>query len=608
MPWHLLELPSLALGILEQVALRAVPGARVSLNYANISWADYLFRATDGEVKPDLYNRIAQEGIGCSLGDWIFAPALRNEPWRDDAFSDYLPDADSWPLDQLFLLRRLAPDFIKNLASEIIKDEVKVVGLTTTFTQNIPALSLAKQLKTISPGIKIIFGGANCDGPQGAALHREFPFVDFVIRGEGESSFPLLLKAISLGEGEPDIPGLCYRNPGGESVADERHPPLTRMDEVPTPRFTTYRERVDSSAIRRFLRPKVVVESSRGCWWGEKHHCTFCGLNGATMKFRSKQPEAVVKEIESAAHDCHSLDVFTVDNILDPHYLNTLMPLLAREPYDYCLHYEIKANLNLAQLCKLREGRVFHVQPGIESLITPVLREMRKGITGWQNVRCLRDCETVGLTVTWNLLYGFPGERREDYEEMLSQLPALFHLPPPAEVVRFSIQRFSPYHDDPELGFAGATPAPVFERIYQLSRDRLDDLVYLFSAPYRGISEECAARMRAAVEEWRGAYAESVLRVEKTERGIHVYDTRPLGAESSYLIEDPALVHSYQILRGGGTINNLTAELRKRLGPLMTEGKVRAAVDELEHLGLVFRSDEAYISLGTELSFYQGCR
>ena len=28
--------------------------------------------------------------------------------------------------------------------------------------------------------------------------------------------------------------------------------------------------------------PELLFETSRGCWWGERLHCTFCGLNGTT--------------------------------------------------------------------------------------------------------------------------------------------------------------------------------------------------------------------------------------------------------------------------------------------------------------------------------------
>ena len=603
MPWHLLELPSLALSILEQATLDALPNARVDVRYANVSWADYVYRTTGAQLKPDLYNRISEGGISCSLGDWIFTTALWDDPWDDKFFFRYLPPSESWPLDDLIALRRLAPDFVRSLAAEIVADGATIVGFTTTFTQNIPALSLAKQLKTIAPEITIVFGGANCDGPQGAALHRQFPFIDYLIRGEAETSFPSLLKYLNDGGPLPDIPGLCHRGPNGESVADERHPPLVSLSDTLTPRFTTYLRQIDESSIRPFIRPKAIVESSRGCWWGEKSHCTFCGLNGATMKFRSKNPATVVKEIRSAAADCLSLDIFMVDNILDMHYFDTLLPMLSQEPYDYCLHYEIKSNISLKQVNQLRQGKVFHVQPGIESLTSSVLRSMRKGVTGWQNLRFLRDCQAVGITVTWNYLYGFPDEREEDYEDVLRQLPFLFHLPPPAEVVRFSIQRFSPYFNNPELGFAGKKVGPNLEHIYHSTAEQLSDLVHLFSAPKRGITEDCARKLQAVAEEWREAYKDCELKIEPREQGLAVHDTRPFNAGSSYyVIDDPLLMSAYHLLRSGCSTEQLLSRLKKHTGREVSLTSTQTILTELEQLGLIFCSDdEVYIALGTEL-------
>ena len=602
MPWHLLDLPSLALSILEQAALETMPGAQVDVRYANVSWADYVYRTTDGNLNPDLYNRVSIDGISCSLGDWVFGTALWDEPWDDKFFFRYLPASESWPLDELITLRRLAPDFVRSLAAEIVADGVTVVGLTTTFTQNIPALSLAKQLKTIAPEITIVFGGANCDGPQGAALHRRFPFIDYLIRGEAEASFPALLKFLNDGEQLPDIPGLCHRGPDGQSVVDERHPSLVALsDTTLTPRFTSYLQQIDASSIRPFIRPKAIVESSRGCWWGEKSHCTFCGLNGATMKFRSKSPATVVKEIRSAAADCLSLDIFMVDNILDMNYFDSLLPMLSQEPYDYCLHYEIKSNISLKQVNQLRQGKVFHVQPGIESLTSSVLRSMRKGVTGWQNLRFLRDCQAVGITVTWNLLYGFPDEREEDYEAVLRQLPFLFHLAPPAEVVRFSIQRFSPYFNNPELGFAGKKVGPNLEHIYHSTAEQLSDLVHLFSAPQRGITEDCARKLHAVAEEWLAAYKVCELKVESHEQMLTVHDTRPFNAgPTDYVIDDPLMTSAYHHLRGGCSVAQLS-RLMKHNGQEVSAASTQAILSELERLGLVFcADDQVHIALGTE--------
>lgn len=67
--------------------------------------------------------------------------------------------------------------------------------------------------------------------------------------------------------------------------------------EIPTPNYDGFFERLTDSAARDWVEPKLIVEGSRGCWWGEKHHCTFCGLNGSFMEFRGKSPARFEREI-----------------------------------------------------------------------------------------------------------------------------------------------------------------------------------------------------------------------------------------------------------------------------------------------------------------------
>jgi hypothetical protein len=56
---------------------------------------------------------------------------------------------------------------------------------------------------------------------------------------------------------------------------------------------------------------------------------------------------------------------------------------------------------------------VHFLPPGIESLGTPILALMRKGITGLQNARLLKWCAESGIHVFWSVIYGFPGEPAE---------------------------------------------------------------------------------------------------------------------------------------------------------------------------------------------------
>ena len=124
--------------------------------------------------------------------------------------------------------------------------------------------------------------------------------------------------------------------------------------------------------------------------------------------------------------------------------MDGLTETLAAGEYDYELFYEIKANLTRDKIRNLYNLGVRHVQPGIESLSTHVLKLMRKGINEIQNVNALRWMNYYGLEVLWNIIYGFPGETESDYQRQRQIIAQIFHLVPPTGVGRIWLERFSP--------------------------------------------------------------------------------------------------------------------------------------------------------------------
>jgi hypothetical protein len=105
-----------------------------------------------------------------------------------------------------------------------------------------------------------------------------------------------------------------------------------------------------------------------GCWWGERSHCTFCGLNGATMAFRSKTPERVLSEIKFLCERYGVATFSVVDGILDMRYFRSVLPRLAEARLGIEFFWEVKANLDHRHVRQLRAAGVRFIQPGIESL------------------------------------------------------------------------------------------------------------------------------------------------------------------------------------------------------------------------------------------------
>ncbi|MDO0924439.1 RiPP maturation radical SAM C-methyltransferase [Streptomyces sp. TG1A-8] len=602
MPWQGLDTPSSALGILGQCVRRNATGWAVEELYANIRWAEHLVRESDGAITSADYQHVAVQ-VFHGVGDWVFTPALYDlDTYRADEFSEFLRQRDVDPLVPV-AMQKHARQFIRALAAEIALDPPDVVGFTSTFMQNVPCLALAGELKRLVPGIVTVLGGSNCDGAQGPALHRNFEQVDLVVSGEGERSLPALLRRIAEGRDFAGIPGLSWRDEGRTVVNPPAQGALP-FAAVPPPDYDSYFEALEKSVFRQHIRPMMVLETSRGCWWGEVHQCTFCGLNGSNIDFRSKAPERIAEEVRDLAERYRVLDLIMVDNILDMKYLNTAMPAMAALGCDLRIHYEIKSNMTREQLSTLKEANVLYVQPGIESLSSHVLRLMDKGVSGAHNVRMLRDGEDLGLNVTWNILYGFPGETEDDYRPLLGKFATLEHLQPPTGAWRIALERFSPYFEDPGQGFMFRRPAEIYDFIYKVPRDELYDLVYLFDTSIQGIAGPLEDELKQGVEEWARAYRHSTLTYWTDDRGrVVVEDRRASWPQEVIELDDVrsnVYLGMFQCAAREG-IRRRLAESGHVVGEAELEQTLRYFVDR----GLAFEDEGRYVSVALGVDPYR---
>jgi len=595
MPWKALASPSLPIGLLRSACREHGRQAPDSW-YGNLRWIEFLLERTGADITPLDYGYVSDAGIFHSLGEWVFSGVLYDEGFGYQSFLEYLDRAGFDP-GKIREMRGLATEFVAEAAAEIIACEPDVIGLTTTFMQNVPSLALARRIKELAPSVKVVLGGGNCDGPMGATLHRNYPFVDFVVRGEGEDAFPRLLDAIGSGQGYAAIPGLCWRDAGTAVANREQRVPLP-AGRIPVPDYADWKDRFEASPVSQYIQPSLVIESSRGCWWGEAHQCTFCGLNGSLMEFRSKSPDRVVAEIETAVRDYKILDITMVDNIADNAYFTEVFPRLAKLDWDLRIQYEIKSNIKPEHARMLREAHIVSVQPGIESLSSGVLRLMDKGVRGPHNVRTLRDCESEHVTVSWNWLYGFPGEDPQEYADAIGQLPRIVHLQPPSSSSRILLERFSPYFDQPRLGFGVRQPAEAYHYVYDLPASELTNLVYLFDTEPAGIGKDVEAQLQAAVTGWADRYRESFLTRTVDEDGLHIRDRRAGWPRRDIDISDAALIRAYLHLEHGRSLGKLLSLLEEE-NLALDRAAILGWVDELDAAGLIWREGEHCVTLAT---------
>jgi len=616
MPFATASRPSIQLGLLAAIAEQA--GFLTDTYHLNLELA--------ARLTPEVYEPLCNHR-GHMTGEWLFSVAAFGEQAHSDdeayftAFPEVISRVQQPGKGAAYLSRlrhEILPRYIEDCLTMVDWERYRVVGFSSTFQQNVACLALARRIKERYPAVKILFGGANFEDEMGPEYVRAFPFIDYAVVGEGDIAFPALLRGLAAHEqrsggsgvelgGDPcggPLPGLVMRTGEGITFCGQA-PPVRNMDALPTPNYDEYFTRVKHLGLKH---PGMLpFESSRGCWWGQKHHCTFCGLNGLGMTYRVKSPKRVFAELSEVARKHRMSSFEAVDNILDLKYVQDFFRTIQETKTDYQFFYEVKANLTHEQIRALYRGGVRSVQPGIESMSSHVLQLMRKGCTMLQNVRLLKWCRYYNINVSWNLIWGFPGEAEEDYQQEQEVLQLITHLQPPAGNGRIWLERFAPYFSDralfpvhhirPEASYRYVYPAHV----------ALEKVAYFFDYQMEHtVADEVHQQTREVVKEWQRRWAvdsPDTLVYRRTLDALLIEEKRGPERQLSYVFDGPwALIYEYcgETMR---TIPSVVEYLQASLGwPQFSNDDVQAALERFCRLGLMLSEAGKYLSLALPMN------
>jgi ribosomal peptide maturation radical SAM protein 1 len=533
MPFASARRPSLALGLLKAIAQKA--GAEVRVFNFNLAFAEGVglagYEMLCGANDIEDY-RVSMEQL---TGEWLFSQYFHGSDALDAAgYAEYLKTRGPIPAEAQAAIdaaHDAVPAFIQSCVAAADWSQFDLIGFSSTFEQTMACLSLAREIKTLHRRVKIVLGGANCESTMGAALARNYEFVDLVCTGEGDLALPELLRAIRDGSEWWNVAGFCARHDGKLHL--NAPPPVTRdLDALPYPDFDEYFEELPARGLTE-INPGngVLLETSRGCWWGAKSHCTFCGLNGRTMQFRVKKPERAFAELEHFIARHGSRNVEFADNIVDMAYFDSFLARIAGMAEPPEIFYETKSNLRRRHLRRLSEANVFTIQPGIESFDDDVLARMGKGVRGVHNIAVLKWSRGYGVRAMWNLLFGFPGESAASYAWIADLFRRLTHLDPPTAASAIRLDRFSPnFVRAAEKGITGVRPTGGYRHVFDVPEKELSELAYFFDFDYadgRQPLDYCKDVVLAAYE-WGDRFKKEspVLHATLRASGIEIWDTR----------------------------------------------------------------------------------
>jgi len=605
MPFAGLQMPSLALTQLKSV-VEAEFKDRVSveIHYLNHDFAHYL----GIELSQTL--TLSAEAHNSDVGDWFFRQAAfpdlpdNTEAYFRRFFPMRTPQVEG--MKRVVLQKRLGLDaFLNSLIDKYKLADADIVGFTSMFSQNVASFALARKLKTKNPKIITVIGGANCESPMGQEIAKNFRPIDFVFSGPGLKSFPQFVQHCLNKEFDK-----CHSVRGVFSRRNCALSPLTPLAvigeelDIDVPIKLDYSEFLETyrkNFAHVNMKPVLLFETSRGCWWGQKAHCTFCGLNGQTMSYRAMTPENALKQFEHLFSYAEYVDRFeSVDNIMPKPYMQEVFAKL-KPPPNVSLFYEVKADLTDEEVEILSRAHVKSVQPGVEALNTSTLKLMRKGTSVFQNLRLLKNCVTYDVHPAWNLLIGFPGEHEEVYKKYLADIPLLTHLPPPTGVFPVRFDRYSPYFVKAAEYGLDLVPVDYYALIYPFSKESLMNMAYYFTdtnfrAEYVKGATKWIGELRAKVDQWQAIWKQNgngqpQLFFKENGSSTVVHDSR-----NAKPIE-------YDIGQVGREVLTYLNDKPKELGDLAKKmSHVRGfdperEVAALQAKGLIFQEGERYLNL-----------
>ncbi|WP_448382647.1 RiPP maturation radical SAM C-methyltransferase [Desulfosoma sp.] len=510
MPWALADRPSIQLGSLKAYVTRAF-GSAVQAEAAH----PYL--DVERVLGRSLYRRLAERSW---LGEAVYAALLYPERAAACAglFSKYWPRSEGNPAFEEIC--RKIKDFHDNMPLWRDLEKAHLVGFSVCFAQLASSLFLARALKERFRGVRTVFGGSLVSGVLGKSLMEAFPWIDFIISGEGEKplvnlvsrlfslhggsetdsmqgsrdSFQTVQRQEGRGVPKPEDekrptgpgalgtlrregvrpwgPGIFFRREDN-SVDGGGWSQITNLDGAPLPDYGDFFREAQNGGDGRTPIFTLPVESSRGCWWHtaredrpHKRACRFCNLNVQWRGYRSKAPHRVAQELAALADEHKSLHFVFVDNALNPAAVTETTQAIQRSGKDFHLFGEVRLPLFRHEVRALRLAGFREIQAGIEALSDGLLRRMGKGTRVIHNVAWMRHCEEFGIENRSNLILEFPGSTPQDVNETLDVLRAV-RVYRPLKGVRFWLGEGSPMALDPEsYGLKGIGNHPHYAVLF----------------------------------------------------------------------------------------------------------------------------------------------
>lgn len=304
--------------------------------------------------------------------------------------------------------------------AEELDGSVLYVGISALTGSMIAyGLYCAEVVRQTRPDVPIVWGGVHVTLSPEQSLATS-PYVDIVVRGEGELTAAELAKALSTGSSLASVKGISWKSGGGIV----HNPDRELMDfsaQLPLNYDLLRLDRYDTKDI-------LLYQSERGC----PHRCAFCDVVIVhRRKYRHKGVDNVLRDFEYLAGKFQPRKIQLVDDCFfaDLKRAGAIMEGLIRLNLGVQWHASCRVqytkNTDVAFWERARESGLSEVYVGAESASQRILDYIKKDCTVEDIYKSAEQITSSGILMWTNFMTGFPGETREDLlktVEMIDQL------------------------------------------------------------------------------------------------------------------------------------------------------------------------------------------
>ena len=309
---------------------------------------------------------------------------------------------------------------IKKVVDWVIKEDPDILGLSVLISSSLTAPKIAEEVKKKKPDIAIVFGNHHATFNAERIL-RKYPFVDVIVRGEGEQSCLDLVTCLEESRNLKEVLGVTFRHEN-QIVSNPDRPLVKNVDLLPFPERSLLDNEYHNTTVGINVAPKKFTSflSSRGCVF----NCRFCSCASiAQSLWRPRSVENVMEELHLLASEGYKQIMFVDDNFT----------LNRKRAVELCRRMR-KEKINMEWIC---EGRVDQssydmfremvkagcrmMYFGIESGTQKVLDYYNKRTTPKQSKEAVEKARKAGMDlIVGSFIIGAPNETKVDIQKTLN--------------------------------------------------------------------------------------------------------------------------------------------------------------------------------------------